>query len=88
MNNLKNNKKGFTLIELIIAMLIIVIVFGILANFVGFASRFYSDESSQVVSQESIRILSLSFEKDVRKMAEKADFINIVETGGIRSITL
>ena len=49
--DMKFNRKGFTLIELVITMLVLVIVFGMLASIVGFATRFYSDESSQVHRQ-------------------------------------
>lgn len=83
-----HKSKGFTLIELVITFLIVVIVYGILANFVGFSTKFYKDESSEVINQEALRVLSVSFEKDVRKLVERADFINISESGSIRTFTL
>lgn len=85
---MKNNKNGFTLIELVITMLIMVIVFGVLSNFIGFSTRFYSDERSQVASQEALRIVAVSFEKDVRKLVEREDYITVTESAGVRIFTL
>lgn len=62
-------KKGFTLIELVITFLIVVIVFGVLANLVGFSTEFFRDENTQVATQESLRLVAVNFEKDVRKYA-------------------
>lgn len=63
------SKKGFTLIELVITMLIVVIVFGILANLVGFSTTFFRDENSQVANQTGLRQVAVTFEKDIRKHA-------------------
>ncbi len=62
-------KKGFTLIELVITFLIVVIVFGVLANLVGFSTEFFRDENTQVATQESLRLVAVNFEKDVRRYA-------------------
>ncbi len=62
-------KKGFTLIELVITFLIVVIVFGVLANLVGFSTDFFRDENTQVATQESLRLVAVNFEKDVRRYA-------------------
>lgn len=66
---MRNKSKGFTLIELVIAFMIIVIVFGVLANLVGFSTKFFRDENTQVATQESLRLVAVNFEKDVRKYA-------------------
>ncbi len=66
---MRNKSKGFTLIELVIAFSIIVIVFGILSNLVGFSTKFFRDENTQVATQESLRLVAVNFEKDVRKYA-------------------
>lgn len=63
------NKSGFTLIELVITMLIVVIVFGVLANLVGFSTTFFRDENTQVANQTSLRQVAVTFEKDVRRYA-------------------
>lgn len=61
--------KGFTLIEIVITMLVLVIVFGILANLVGFSTTFFRDENSQVSNQTALRQVAVTFEKDVRRYA-------------------
>lgn len=66
---MKLTDKGFTLIELIITMLIVVIVFGILANLVGFSTTFFRDENTQVANQAALRQVAVAFEKDVRRYA-------------------
>lgn len=72
---MRNKTKGFTLIELVITFLIIVIVFGVLANLVGFSTKFFRDENTQVATQESLRIVAVNFEKDVRKYALSSTLI-------------
>lgn len=67
--------KGFTLIEIVITMLIVVIVFGIVANLVGFSTKFFRDENTQVANQEALRLVAVSFEKDVRKYALNSTLI-------------
>ena len=66
---MKNIKNGFTLLELVITMLIVVIVFGILAKLVGFSTKFFRDENTQVANQTSLRQVAVNFEKDVRRYA-------------------
>jgi len=70
-----NKSKGFTLIELVITFLIVVIVFGVLANLVGFSTKFFRDENTQVATQESLRLVAVNFEKDVRKYALNSTLI-------------
>lgn len=73
---MKLNRKGFTLIELVITMLIVVIVFGILANLVGFSTTFFRDENTQVANQTALRQVAVTFEKDVRRYALKSSMIS------------
>lgn len=72
---MRNSKSGFTLIELVITMLIVVIVFGILANLVGFSTTFFRDENTQVANQTALRQVAVTFEKDVRRYALNATLI-------------
>lgn len=76
-----NKSKGFTLIEIVITMLIVVIVFGIVANLVGFSTKFFRDENSQVANQEALRLVAVSFEKDVRKYALNSTLITSGSAG-------
>lgn len=73
---MKLTKKGFTLIELVITMLIVVIVFGILANLVGFSTKFFTDENTAVANQTGLRQVAVTFEKDVRRYALKSSMIS------------
>ena len=70
-----NSRKGFTLIELVITMLVLVIVFGILANLVGFSTKFFRNENTQVANQTALRQVAVNFEKDVRRYALNASLI-------------
>ena len=70
------NKSGFTLIELVITMLIIVVVFGILANLVQFSTTFFRDENTQVANQTALRQVAVTFEKDVRRYALRSSLIS------------
>lgn len=60
------NRQGFTLIEVMLALAIIVIIFGMIASIVGFFSRFYTDESIYIDRQRNMRVLMLQIERDIR----------------------
>lgn len=77
---MKLNRKGFTLIELVITMLILVIVFGILANLVGFSTTFFRDENTQVANQTALRQVAVTFEKDVRRFALNSTMVAVSGT--------
>jgi Tfp pilus assembly protein PilE len=77
---MKLNKKGFTLIELVITMRIVVIVFGVLANLVGFSTAFFRDENTQVANQTALRQVAVTFEKDVRRYALNSTQITVSVT--------
>lgn len=78
---MQNKLKGFTLIEIVITMLIVVIVFGIVANLVGFSTKFFRDENTQVANQEALRLVAVSLEKDVRKHALNSTLITSGSAG-------
>lgn len=61
------NKKGFTLIEVVVASLILVIAFTILSQVVVFSLNYFQDEYSETLSQEDLRLVAVTFEKDIRK---------------------
>jgi prepilin-type N-terminal cleavage/methylation domain-containing protein len=67
-------KKGFTLIEIMVTIIILTIVFGMLATLVSFFARFYRDENSQLDRQENMRLLLVLLEKDVRMSNQSVDF--------------
>lgn len=81
---MKLSRKGFTLIELIITMLIIVIVFGILANLIGFSTKFFRDENTQIANQTALRQIAVTFEKDIRRYA--LDSSQIVVSGSCHTL--
>jgi len=62
-----NQRKGFTLIEVIITLFVIVIFFGLIVGITQFSISFFRNEDSQIASQSSLRLVALQFEKDVRK---------------------
>lgn len=61
------NKKGFTLIEIVIVMAILGLLLGGLLSTFIFSLNFFSEEDSQIVRQENLRFVSVEFEKDIRK---------------------
>lgn len=62
-----NNRKGFTLIELIITMVILSIVMGLIVGLVTQSMKFFNDEEQQVANQASLRQIAVEFEKNVRR---------------------
>lgn len=85
---MRKNKKGFTLIELLITMLVLSTVFGIVAGFIGFATTFYKDESNEVKRQEDLRLFTVSFEKDIRRLVEHQTYFQSTEISGIKTFVL
>jgi len=79
------NKKGLTLIELLVAIAVLGFVLAGVTTIVAFASKFFSEEDSSIIRQENLRIVTVNFEKDVRKSDQ-----NVTENNGcilIDSIT-
>ena len=67
------SKKGLTVIEVLVALLVITIIFGMVSSIVGFFSRFYSDESQHINRQENMRVLMLQLERDIRMSDQEVD---------------
>lgn len=78
-NPMIRNKKGFTLIELIITMFILTVVMGLVAGLVTNSMKFFSDERTQVNNQASLRLIAVDFEKDVRKYVLGVDQFSVVD---------
>lgn len=61
------NKRGFTLIELVITMFILSVVLGLVTGIITNSMKFFRDEKTQVDNQVSLRLIAVDFEKDVRR---------------------
>lgn len=70
---MKNNKKGFTVIEVVVSLLILAIILGMSSSVVSFFSRFYSNETTQINRQENVRLLLSYIERDIRKSNQEID---------------
>lgn len=66
-NNVLIKKSGFTLIELIVAMTIFSIIFGVIVSIFVSGVQYFSNEKSQLLNQYSITDLSIALEVDTRK---------------------
>jgi prepilin-type N-terminal cleavage/methylation domain-containing protein len=64
---MKKDIKGFTLIELIIVIALITIISAGVVGIVIFSTDFFKSEDSDIIRQENVRIVTVNFEKDVRK---------------------
>jgi len=73
---MKKNKKGFTLIELIIVIALIAIISAGMVGIVVFSTDFFASEDSDIIRQENVRIVTINFEKDVRKSNQEVLEIN------------
>lgn len=63
----KHASSGFTLLELMIAILIFSILGGILTMVISTGSIFYSQENSQIDNQLDLTTFSFTMEKDIRQ---------------------
>lgn len=61
------NRKGFTLIELIVTMVVLSIVGGLIVSLVMQSMKFFRDEDAQVNNQAALRQIAVEFEKNVRR---------------------
>lgn len=61
------SKKGFTLLELVVVIIILGIIMGGVVSAFAFGLNFFTDENSSVDRQENLRFVAVSFEKDLRK---------------------
>ncbi len=60
--------------EVMVATLVLVIVFGMVSSIVAFFSRFYAAENTQLNNQSNVRILLLNLEQDIRRSNQEVDF--------------
>jgi len=65
-NSVLKNKKGITLVEILVATTVLLLVLGMVTSIITFSSRFFSDEDSQLIAQENMRILAVLLDKDIR----------------------
>lgn len=68
-----NTKKGVTVIEVLVSLLIVAIIFGMVASIVMFFANFFGDESQYVDRQENMRIVMLQLERDIRMSDQLVD---------------
>lgn len=68
------DKKGITVIEVMMAILILAVIFGMIVGIVSFFSNFYSGENSSLNRQENFQVLMINLERDVRFSDQKIDF--------------
>lgn len=66
-NSTHKKNRGFTLVELMVAILIFTIIGGVLASIFTSGVIFYGNENSQIENQEAINLVTVSLEKDIRK---------------------
>lgn len=70
------NRKGFTLLELMIALIVFSIIGVGLTTVFASGLRFYADEKSQVENQQSLTQFSISLENDIRKSKAASKTLN------------
>lgn len=78
--------RGFTLVELMIALLIFAIIGGVLASIFASGVVFYGNENSQVENQEAINLVSVALEKDIRKtslMTSSSGCLSMTQSDGV-----
>ena len=82
------NRKGFTLIELVIVMAVLSILLSAVSYVVVFATNFYAAERDESISQENVRLLAIDFEKDVRRFVSDTSLYSTSTSGGVTSFNL
>lgn len=70
------SKKGFTVIEVMLTLLILAIVFGMIVGIITFFSNFYQGENSTLNRQENFQVLMINLERDVRFSNQEIIFSN------------
>lgn len=82
------NNKGFTLIELIVAILVFAILGAGLTTIFISGVTFYSEEQSQVNNQFSITEISTQFDNDIRKTVSASKNVNCLILNIVDSTTI
>lgn len=78
-------QRGFTLIELIVAMAVFAIIGSVLVTIFVSGLQYYSNEKSQLLNQENISGISAAYEADARKstgVALSGSCLVFTQTGG------
>lgn len=82
---LSRNRRGYTLLELIVALTIFTMIGTVLVGIFISGVRFYSQEQSQLNNQQSLTTLSAYIENDVRQstaMVLSGGCLNLTTTSG------
>jgi len=85
-NRPRSANRGFTLVELMVALLIFTIIGGVLASIFASGVIFYGNENSQVENQEAINLVSVALEKDIRKtslMTVSSGCLSMTQSDGV-----
>jgi prepilin-type N-terminal cleavage/methylation domain-containing protein len=86
-----NNKKGFSLIELIVVMVLIGVIFTIGFSIYHFSSQVYGRETNDTLTQADLRTAISVITKDIRKhsgdsITVSGDSISIGSSGNVYAL--
>lgn len=84
-------QRGFTLIELIVAMAVFSIIGAVLVTIFVAGLQYYSNEKSQLLNQENISGISAAYEADTRKstgVAISGSCLVFTQSGGTSTYCL
>lgn len=82
------SKKGFTLIELIIGILMFSIIGAGLTTIFVSGLKFYSEEQSQVNNQFSVTEISTQFDSDIRQTVSASKTVNCLVLNTVNASTI
>jgi prepilin-type N-terminal cleavage/methylation domain-containing protein len=82
------SKKGFTLIELIIGILMFSIIGAGLTTIFVSGLKFYSEEQSQVNNQFSVTEISTQFDSDIRQTVSASKTVNCLILTTVNASTI
>lgn len=83
-----SSKKGFTLIELIIGILMFSIIGAGLTTIFVSGLKFYSEEQSQVNNQFSVTEISTQFDSDIRQTVSASKNVNCLILNTVNATTV
>lgn len=83
-----SSKKGFTLIELIIGILMFSIIGAGLTTIFASGLKFYSEEQSQVNNQFSVTEISTQFDSDIRQTVSASKNVNCLILNTVNATTV